>query len=76
MKTSSGGRVFGRRVEVVRAVLVDMSTHVQPKDIDREMLGLDAGEEVSEVKRLKDQLSAMRYKFADVRARFDGMEVR
>lgn len=51
--------------------------HVQAnaKEIDRVMLGIEDAAEASENRRLKDQITSMRWKFADVRARFDAMEV-
>lgn len=45
-----------------------------PRDIDKVMLGLDR--EDGGVDTAKDQLSSMRWKFADLKARYDSVEVR
>ena len=52
---------------------VEAGTHVTPKDLDREMLGISRQESMADV--MKSQMNAMRFKFADLKARFDHAEV-
>ena len=63
-----GGVLFGRRLEVVRTVLVDMSVQARASEIDKEMAGLDREVEVvAETTRLKEQLKDLKWKYSDVR---------
>ena len=72
-----GGVLFGRRLDLVRTVLVDMSVQARAAEIDKEMAGLDKEVEVlAETTRLKEQLKDLRWKFSDCKRELSETQVR